>query len=263
MRYIPIVFLTLSMFWFGTVVHADITLDHTDRSNVRSNGGKLAGSYAVRALNLGAFEDPFDPAGTPQERERNYHTFDLSGLSGTITGATLRVWIDPKDGDPGSGQGNETGAPYQSSDPFEDILLYDVSTDASTLASASPGIGAFEDLGTGSTYGTLRVAADDAGEYIEAVLNAQAITDLNAAIGGSWSVGGALDFNGSYGANSSFISERVLHDDNILANDLPSQLVLTGSVVPEPSSVLLLICAASLAMARRPMVNYLHCKSSS
>ncbi len=263
MRWLPIVLLSSPIFWFGSAVHADITLNHSDRSNVRNNGGKLADSYAVRVLNLGAFEDPLNPAGTPQERERNYHTFDLSGLSGTITGATLRVWVDPKDGDPGSGQGNETGAPYQSSDPFEDILLYDVSTDASTLASSSPGIDAFDDLGTGNIYGTLRVAADDAGEYVEAVLNAQAVTDLNAAIGGSWSVGGALDFNGSYGANSSFISERVLHDDNILANDLPSQLVLTGSVVPEPSSVLLLIGVAGLAAARRGLVKYLSCQSLS
>jgi len=230
---------------------ADVTLNHTDRSNVRNNGGKIEGSYAVRALNLGAFEDPFNPDGTPQERERNYHTFDLSGLTGTITGATLRVWVDQVDGAPGSGIGNETGAPYQSSDPFEDILLYDVSTDAATLASTDPGVDAFNDLRSGNTYGTLRVDADDAGEYIETALNAQAIADLNAAIGGTWSIGGALDFDGSYGETASFISERVLHDDNNLGNDLPSQLVLTGSVVPEPASATLLLLTAAATLRRR------------
>jgi len=230
---------------------ADVTLNHTDRSNVRNNGGKIEGSYAVRALNLGAFEDPFNPDGTPQERERNYHTFDLSGLTGTITGATLRVWVDAKDGDPGSGVGNETGAPYQSSDPFEIVNLFDVSTPASTLATATPGLDAFNDLGTGNTYGALTVNADDAAEYIDVELNAQAIADLNAAIGGAWSIGGALDFNGSFGANSNFISERVLHDDNNLDNDLPSQLVLTGSVVPEPASATLLLLTAAATLRRR------------
>lgn len=247
MKDFPNVVLAATVAMLATNAYADVTIDHTYRSNVRSNGGSLAGSYAVRAINT----DSPNPSGTPIERERNFHTFDLSGLSGTITGATLRVWVDPKDGDPGSGIGNQTGAPYQSSDSSEDILLYDVSSDASDLVN-SPTATEFADIGSGNLYGTLTVNDDDAGEYIEAVLNAQAIADLNTAIGGLWSVGGALDFNGSYGANSNFISERVLHDDNNELNDLPSQLVLTGSVVPEPSSLLLVLgTVAGWAVLRR------------
>ena len=227
---------------FGSNALGDVTVDHYDRGSYRSTGRFPIG-YAVRALNPTLGEDP--NALPAIERERNYHTFDLSGLSGMVEAATLRVWVD-------AFEDQQFFSPYQSSDPFETVNLFDVSTSADVLADpdtdAANSAMVFEDLGSGNSYGALLVNSTDASNYIDVQLSPNAIDDLNAAVGaGFWSVGGALDFDGSYGANVGFISERVLHGDRDPTNDLPAQLVLTGSVVPEPASALLTVLLVGAA----------------
>lgn len=235
-----------------TNAYGDVIINHTDRGAFRNPAftgqpySKLAGSYAVRALNT-TFGS--DPNGAPIELERNYHTFDLSGLSGTITGATLRVWVDAVD--------VSLISPYQSSDPFETVNLFDVSASAAVLedpgSDAAAAALVYDDLGMGDDYGSFLVNSTDASTYIDVALTSAAISDLNAAVGNSsWAIGGVIDFDGSYHVDSGYLSERVLHDDNILSNDLPAQLVLTGTVVPEPASALLLaIALGSLSGLRR------------
>ncbi|MEM6259380.1 MAG: PEP-CTERM sorting domain-containing protein [Planctomycetota bacterium] len=230
-------------------------LDHTDRGSFQNpfspitGGFKFTeGNYQVRAINTEILDGNI--FGAPLEQERNYHTFDLSSLSGTITGATLRIYV-PLD----------AGALYQSSDLSETINLFDVSTAASVLLDPDSDLSgaannAYNDLGSGNSYGSFVVNSTDVDTYIDIDLtpNAFALADLNAAVGsGSWSVGGALVFNGSYGSSSSFISERVLGDGEDLVNGgLPAQLVLTGdNLVPEPSSLALLGLGGLIAMRRR------------
>ena len=237
----------------GSSALADVTIDHTDRGAFRnpllSSSYKFGvGRYQVRALNTDILQGGSDINGAPIEAERNYHSFDLSGLSGTITGATLRIYVDSAN--------SATGAPYQSSELSETINLFDVNTPADVLLDPDSNTSladlAYADLGTGNSYGSLVVNSTDADTYIDVVLNAQAVIDLNAAVGsGSWSVGGALVFNGSYGANSTFISERVLMDNTSTLNDAPAQLVLTGTVVPEPASLALLTLAGGMLLRRR------------
>ncbi|MEM9176801.1 MAG: PEP-CTERM sorting domain-containing protein [Myxococcota bacterium] len=216
-----------------------LTIDHVDRGafvlpgapvGTAPDGFKSAASpgsgdnYLVRAVNSG-----FPALGPPLETDRNYHTFDLSGLSGTITTATLRVWAD-------------VGA-YDSSAAFETIGLFEVATASSVLddptSNPTAAAGVFNDLGTGTSYGTFDVTAADDASYVDVTLNAAAIAALNAAVGsGSWSVGGALQtIDGTYGGP---ISERVLKNDSSTASEPPAQLVFTGTVVPEPSTALLL-----------------------
>lgn len=247
MRYSFLPLLVVLVVLLGSSAYGDKTINHTDRGAFRNPAftgqpfSKLAGSYAVRALNTTVFDpNGVDPNGAPIELERNYHSFDLSGLTGTISGATLRIWVDAV--------APSLISPYQSADPFETVNLFDVSASATVLEDPSTDAVAaalvYDDLGTGDSYGSFVVNSTDASTYIDVALNAVAISDLNAAVGtGSWSVGGVIDFDGSYHVESGYLSERVLHDDNILSNDLPAQLVLTGTVVPEPASAALLLLA--------------------
>ena len=119
---------------------------------------------------------------------RSFFTFDLSTLelSGrTITSAALQVQ-----------GGNASG------DPIETVHFFDVSTDAATLndnATASAAI--FEDLGTGTSYGSHDLPAGSPygtpSGLLWLPLDAAAIADITTASGGYFSVGAAiLDFSG-------------------------------------------------------------------
>src|SRR5262249_21134424 len=93
------------------------------------------------------------------------------------------------------------------------------------------------------------IQSTDAAVYIDVPLNSQAVSDLNLAVGSStWSVGGALVYNGSYGPVSNYISERVLMNNTATTNDPKTLLVLTG-VVPEPATVQLFLQIAVIGSA--------------
>ena len=111
---------------------------------------------------------------------RNFFTFDLSSLSGTVISANLELKRGVNAG--------ETNHVYG---------LFDVSTDAATLNNnSSLNADIFNDLGTGTSYGTFNVPGTfirsrDGGNLI-LPLNAAAVADINAAAGGFFSIGGAL-----------------------------------------------------------------------
>ncbi|MEZ5320330.1 MAG: PEP-CTERM sorting domain-containing protein [Vicinamibacterales bacterium] len=113
---------------------------------------------------------------------RSFFTFDLSGLDLTgqvITGATLDL----------------TPFEYASADPSETLGLFDVSTDAATL-NANDGASAviFDDLGSGTSYGSFAVPAyaySDSTTLTFALADS-AISDIAAAQGGWFSIGAAL-----------------------------------------------------------------------
>jgi hypothetical protein len=113
---------------------------------------------------------------------RGYLSFNLSGISGTVTSAILRMEI----------------AGYNSSDPSEPVSLYDVSTSAATLeGSGTIRTDIYSDIGSGNVYGNATITPDMAGTSIGIRLSDQAISDLNAALGGFYSIGlRALDYTG-------------------------------------------------------------------
>src|SRR3569832_1430654 len=82
----------------------------------------------------------------------NYFLFDLSGVSGPITAAILRVYNPDTPVSPGFPFG------YTSSDPTENYALFDVSTATADLVSGY-GVGSlvgqaiFSDLGSGQIFG--------------------------------------------------------------------------------------------------------------
>jgi len=114
---------------------------------------------------------------------RNYATFTLAATTPAIIGAELRLFNPP------------TG--YNSADPTETYSLFDVTATAAALdvtriAGDATGIGIFSDLGSGTVYGTRVVSAADNNSTVAITLNAAAVAALNAAIGSSISLGGAI-----------------------------------------------------------------------
>ncbi len=107
-----------------------------------------------------------------------YFRFDLSGQSGHVVSALLRLELEN----------------YYSPDPSETLSVWDVQTDPVTLdmngTSGDPAsIAVFTDLQTGSQYGGFTVASGSVGTIYELLLNAAALDDLNNALGGAFAVG--------------------------------------------------------------------------
>jgi len=150
---------------------------------------------------------------------RNFFTFDLSSLGSldNVTSATLRLRRSE------GNFGNES---------TETIDFFDVSTDAATLNNnVGTSAAIFNDLGTGTSFGSFTVAGSGAEtEILSFTLNASAIGDINAAKGGFFSVGGDLTSQDGndflFGDSTGFVQELVLN-------------VGPAAAVPEPSSLVL------------------------
>lgn len=115
----------------------------------------------------------------PVRTYHNYFTFDLPSLvSGALaTDATLEVQLFLSNGP-----------------PVVTYTLFDVSTPPGELdASSPPNPVIFSDLGSGASYGQFEVGVGQpATTVLRLPLNAGAVMDINAALGRSFSVGGAL-----------------------------------------------------------------------
>ena len=198
-----------------------ITVNHTFRGafnapDVVSLLGQpwkvIANSYQVRSFGDGA---------QALEATRNYFTFDLSGISGTVTAAEIRI-AHPSNS-------------YDSPDASETVELFDVSTESSVLQ--NPPVGPdltpleeiFGDLGSGGSFGTFEASLSDDGTVETIQLNGVALQNLNqeiAAGDGIWSIGGSL----TTGAATAFgATERVFRgsDDSGGSGPPATELVLT------------------------------------
>lgn len=112
------------------------------------------------------------------ELHRNFFTFDLSSLEERVLAATLKL-----------------RRYWDRGDPRETLGLFDVVTPAQQLnENADPDPVIYEDLGTGKSYGIFKVSTE--GTYKDQVfsfpLNSAAVTDINAARGRFFSIGGDL-----------------------------------------------------------------------
>ena len=117
----------------------------------------------------------------------NFFTFNVP--AGTYTSATISAFLP----NPGSGMSafycNCTSLTYQ---------LFDVSTPISLLMASNSGqTGIFNDLESGTFFGSVAVTAADQGTQILVTLDAAGLASLNAAAGGDWAVGGSI-----YGAQT-------------------------------------------------------------
>jgi len=113
-----------------------------------------------------------------EEIFHNFFTFDLSTLTLPVISAKLEL----------------TRYMYASTADSEVLGLFDVSTDAVTLNN-NTGINLtiFNDLDTGVSYGQFEIFSEGLEtDVLSFQLNSAAIGDINAAMGGWFSIGGAL-----------------------------------------------------------------------
>lgn len=152
---------------------------------------------------------------------RNFFTFDLTTLTGPVTSAVLQLNGFTPFGSPACSSPNTT----------ESYGLFDVSTDATTLNTTSgPDTGIFNDLGSGTSYGTFNVNVGSCTNTLQFTLNANGIAAVNAAEGGYFSIGGALlDLLG--GGSDQYLFAY--------SGSVTQSLILDGtsSSVPEPASL--------------------------
>ena len=197
-----------------------------------------------------------DPDGNTLQGEltfRSFFVFDISGLGGPVTAATLTL---PASSAACDGSTLESTGCYRSDDASETVAFYDVTTTLSHLTGGSGGTAAFDDLGSGTSYGSATVSgeADDPMPEVSVTLGAEAVADLNAAIGAGQSgfaIGAAL---------SSIVDPGGLGAQELWAfsaTDEPTQaqLVLHGPPqIPLPASLPLLaavVGASGIVLRRR------------
>jgi Fe-S cluster biogenesis protein NfuA len=115
----------------------------------------------------------------------NWFVFDLSGTSGLVTGATLAL---------------ENPLGYGSGDPTETYEIFAVSTSITDLTAGIGGVGTFDDLGSGISYGSYQFTSADTAPIgvvgtiplVTISLNAAGLAALNGAMGGQFAIGGAI-----------------------------------------------------------------------
>ena len=154
---------------------------------------------------------------------RNFFTFDLSSLTGTVVSARLEV----------------VRYFYTSPDSSEILGLFDVSTNAATLNNNEGTSAAiFDDLGMGVSYGTFvvdRYTFSDMDTLIFS-LNAAAIADINAA-SGFFSIGGSLQSISvgtttegiTFGSSGAGIQRLIVETSDVAAVPEPATLLLLGT----------------------------------
>ena len=112
--------------------------------------------------------------GSTSWRYNSYFIFDLSAVTGTVVAAEL--WLEVEN--------------YTSPDPLETLSVWDVSTPAATLEANGTGqLQIYNDLMTGNQFATFTVQQSDVGAVKTISLSPQAVTDINSALGGDFSVG--------------------------------------------------------------------------
>ena len=158
---------------------------------------------------------------------RSFFVFDLSGVSGTITSATLRIF----------------SAFYGSPDPTETLSIFDVSTPIPTLIANGTGqVGIYDDLGSGTLLGSTSVSPANNNANVSITLNSATLTALQAGLGSNFAFGGAITTLSRPG-----LTEGVF----FFTTNLTGTRQLIVETVPEPTSLLLLASGlAAIAMVR-------------
>ena len=150
---------------------------------------------------------------------RSFFNFDLSSISGPITSATFNISLDSTFG--------------SSPTTIETLGIFDYTGSISDLIGNTGGVAAFTDLGTGTLYGSGSASTGATTGTMSIAFNASGLSDMNAAIGGYFAVGGAL--TSLSGSSSEFLFGSSLGVPLTLF-----ELEFSTVPVPEPATMLLL-----------------------
>lgn len=213
---------------------ATVDIDTANRGSIDRFSPAFAAygeAYQVRA---------FGSSGTRGEVTRNYHIFDLSNLTGTVTAAEITFWHP--------GENGMGSASYDSPDPSETMTFYEVTTPASDIENELNALTVYDDLGTGTVYGMLTAdpsvnTVDASGTFQTISLNPAALAAIQASIDGNtdfliggslttWQPDGSMLPGGNPDAN-----ERIFRGSLTAAfpAGVPATtLTLTGVSVPAP-----------------------------
>ena len=155
------------------IIHCDntLTVNQSDRGWYQSTGSHSASN---------------DNTYTVKNSYYSWFTFDLSSFSGGACSVTLRLELEN----------------YATPASTTTSTIWDVSTSHDDLVASSSGSSGqtiFADLGGGNSYGSATFSNSDQGSIIEYELSSQAISDVNSAAGGWFSVGTTMDDGSSGG----------------------------------------------------------------
>lgn len=204
---------------------AQVLISATDRGWYVNNGfhGPDNDNYLVG-----------DPGNQFDESEyRNWFVFNLSGVTQPALAAELRLFnpISP----PGAANG------FESVHGSETYTVFDITTSVTNLAAGTGGVAAFSDLGSGTIYATRTMTVADNGTTVIITLNAAGLAYLNANLGSTVAMGGAIttldaDFVGS--GESAFGATRSTQPS------VPATAAQLMLAVPEPGTVVMVIVLA-------------------
>lgn len=117
----------------------------------------------------------------PDNLHNDYFVFNLSGVTGTITSATLSI-VNPTNG-------------YHTDTNATDAVFstWNVTTAISTLESSqSTATSISSDLGSGTLFGSVSVGPSDNNSVVNISLDGAALTAITAAKGSLFAIGGSL-----------------------------------------------------------------------
>jgi hypothetical protein len=150
----------------------------------------------------------------------NYFAFDLSGVSGTVTGAKLTIF------------GPNGLFLFNSTTPATvTYSIYDVTTNIGALTGHTAGVAAFTDLGSGLVYGSTSFAATTGSSPQLVIDLSGGLNDINAALGSLFALGGdsSLVSNQGFLWSSSFLGPAA--QLTLETTPLPAALPLFATVL--------------------------------
>ncbi|MBX9581571.1 MAG: hypothetical protein K2X87_14820 [Gemmataceae bacterium] len=165
----------------------------------------------------------------------DFFVFDLTGVSGPLTSASVTAFNPDFNNDSGGG-------------PLT-FTLYDYTGSITDLINGTGGVAAFADLGSGTALGSVVVSDADDGAFVTVSLNAAGLAYLNANLGGEVAIGGAL-------APLDFVGFQYVYGFSGSGDPADGNTFLTfdtGAAVPAPAGLVLLAAAAPVLGLRRAL----------
>ena len=205
--------------WFAAPANASVIIASDLQGWVTDSGNGNSGGNGNNTFTGNEFGGRFN----------SWADFVLPILSGqTVISATLEL----------------TTENFPGGNPPYDVGIFDVSTPLAAFLTNTSDVAGYTDLRTGTSYGTALGMTNGTSSIL---LSAQAVADINAALGGNFLLGFT---NETLNAIPSDPGDDLGIYTNGQLSDHPV-LVLETAAVPEPVSLLLVGTGAAALIARR------------